>query len=176
MNNKFNNLPQNYKEILDEIKKILDEEIITKISNNSIPYYEINALFEVINKICSKYECNSYDLNKMINGYSKKNSVIDVVKKIATLRNKHIVTTAFKLPIWKDSISSIKNTIEAKINKKTSFKNIEEIFLQLLKKYKYDWDGLWSLIETNKYGEPIKINLFDIDDFDFIVSSLNNNS
>lgn len=175
MNSKFNNLPQNYKEILDEIKTILDGEIITKISNNSIPYYEINALFEVINKICLKYECNSYDINKMINGYSKKNSVIDVIKKIATLRNKYIVTTAFKLPIWKENMILIKNTIETKINKKQTIKNVEEIFLQLLKKYKYEWDGLWSLIETNKFGEPIKINVFDIDDFDFIVNKLNNN-
>ena len=175
MNNKFNNLPQKYKEILDEIKTILDEEIITKISNSSIPYNEINALYEVINKICLKYECNSYDINKMISGYSKKNSVIDVLKKITTLRNKYIVTTAFKLPIWKKSIIVIKDTIEEKVNKKTKLKNIEEIFLQLLKKYKYEWDGLWSLIETNKFGEPIKINVFDIDDFDFIVNKLNNN-
>ena len=175
MNNKFNNLPQKYKEILDEIKTILDEEIITKISNSSIPYNEINALYEVINKICLKYECNSYDINKMISGYSKKNSVIDVLKKITTLRNKYIVTTAFKLPIWKKSIIVIKDTIEEKVNKKTKLKNIEEIFLQLLKKYKYEWDGLWSLIETNKFGEPIKINVFDIDDFNFIVNQLNNN-
>ena len=175
MNNKFNNLPQKYKEIIDEIKTILDEEIITKISNSSIPYNEINALFEVINKICLKHECNSYDINKMISGYSKKNSVIDVLKKITTLRNKYIVTTAFKLPIWKKSIIVIKDTIEEKVNKKTKLKNIEEIFLQLLKKYKYEWDGLWSLIETNKFGEPIKINVFDIDDFNFIVNQLNNN-
>ena len=69
---------------------------------------------------------------------------------------------------------SLKDTIENKINKKVSLKNTEEIFLKLLKKYKYEWDGLWSLIETNKFGEPIKINIFDIDDFDFILNKINN--
>lgn len=174
MNNKFIILPQNYKEIIEEIKIILDEPILTKIANESVPYNEINALFKVVNKICSNYECNSYDINKMIQGYSKKNSVIEVIKKIATLRNKYIVTTAFKLPIWKESIIALKNTIENKVNKKVTLKNTEEIFLKLLKKYKYEWDGLWSLIETNKFGEPIKINVFDIDDFDFILSQINN--
>ena len=172
MDNKFVNLPSNYKSIIDEIKRLLDESLITKLSKNEIEYNELNALFKIINKICEKFDCNSFDINKMISGYSKKNSIFEVLKKIATLRNKYLVTKAYKSSIWKRDLNIIKETIQKTIDKKLSNQDIEDAILALFKKYKYEWDGLWSLIETDKYGIPIKINVFDIKDFDFLIEKV----
>jgi hypothetical protein len=80
------------------------------------------------------------------------------------------VSRAYKLPIWKSSIKSLKERAEiAKNNKNIKFDDTEKAFLKLLKKYKYDWDGLWSTIEISKKGNINNINLFDLDDFNELV-------
>ena len=51
------------------------------------------------------------------------------------------------------------------INKKVRINDIEKAFIHILKKYKYDWDGLWSIIEIMKNGKIKYIGLFDLDDW-----------
>ncbi len=143
MNNKFVNMPTKYKEFLNEVKGILNTEILQKLSDNSISYDDISALYKNINIVCKEKDCNSFDINKMIHGYDKKSSIIEILRKIASVRNKYIVSRAYKLPIWKSSIKSLKERAEiAKNNKNIKFDDTEKAFLKLLKKYKYDWDGM----------------------------------
>jgi len=105
----------------------------------------------------------------MINYYDKKNSIIEILKRIACLRNKYIVYHAKKTDYWNNNLNDIKFRVKKIIGKDVSLNTIEKYFVKILKKYKYDWDGLWSMIDVNKKGTIKNINLFDLDDFNELV-------
>ena len=173
MNNKFVNLPTKYRSILKETKELLDINLITKISNSTITFEEVSELHKNINSLCNKYDCNSFDINRMIHGYEKRNSIIEILKKIASIRNKYIVTKAYKLPLWKENIKNLNERSRIALNNNNiKMNHTEKAFLNLLKKYKYDWDGMWSMIETSKNGDIKTINVFDIDDFEVLLNDL----
>jgi len=174
MNKKFVNLPQKYKIVLNNSKKLLNKDILEKLLTNSITFNEIDQLYKNINTICKSNDCNSYDINKMIHNYGKKNSMIDILKKIANLRNKYLVTNAYRLPIWKQNIRNLKKRCQKITKKKVNNDIIEKSFLKLLKNKKYNWDGLWSVIETNKRGDIQNINVFDLEDFETLMDYINN--
>lgn len=173
MDVKFVNLPTKYRDIIKEIKGILNKDIVTKISNSSITFDEISKLHKNINVICDKHECNSFDINRMIHGYQKKNSVIEILKKVASIRNKYIVTQAYKVPLWKENIKNLNERSRTALNTNSiKMESTEKAFLNLLKRYKYDWDGMWSMIETSKNGDIKNISVFDIDDFEILLNDL----
>ena len=70
---------------------------------------------------------------------------------------------------WNDNLNDIKIRVKKIIGKDVSLNTIEKYFVKILKKYKYDWDGLWSMIDVNKKGTIKNINLFDLDDFNELV-------
>lgn len=173
MNSKFVNLPTKYKDVIKEIKSILDKDLVTKISNSSITFEEVSKLHQSINFICKNHECNSFDINRMIHGYQKRNSVIEILKKVASIRNKYIVTKAYKLPLWKENIKNLNERSRLALeNNSIKIESTEKAFLKLLKRYKYDWDGMWSMIETSKNGDIKNISVFDIDDFEILLNDL----
>ncbi len=173
MNSKFVNLPTKYKDVIKEIKSILDKDLVTKISNSSITFEEVSKLHQSINFICKNHECNSFDINRMIHGYKKRNSVIEILKKVASIRNKYIVTKAYKLPLWKENIKNLNERSRLALeNNSIKMESTEKAFLKLLKRYKYDWDGMWSMIETSKNGDVKNISVFDIDDFEILLNDL----
>jgi len=169
MTKKFVNLPSIYKKLLDEIKTIFTREILENLANNNLSYNETLVLYNKIDELCIHNNCNSYDLNKMINYYDKKNSIIEILKRIACLRNKYIVYHAKKTDYWNNNLNDIKFRVKKIIGKDVSLNTIEKYFVKILKKYKYDWDGLWSMIDVNKKGTIKNINLFDLDDFNELV-------
>lgn len=171
MNNKFVNLPTKYTNILNDSKQLFNSDNLEKISTKSITFSEINKLHNDINNICISHDSNSYDINKMIHGYNKTNSMIDILKNIANLRNKHIVANAYKSPLWKENLKTLKERSLESINSKINNNMIEESFFSLLKKYKYDWDGMWSIIEL-KDGNIKNISVFDPEDFQEIINNL----
>ena len=166
---KFINLPQNYKLFLNEFKSILDKTLLENILKNNLSYEEVNKLHKQIETIASKFNCNSYDINKLINFYDKKNKLIDLLKKISSLRNKYIVVNSQKTQLWKDNINNLKNKF-----KKYNKAKIEDAFIHLLKKYKYDWNGLWTIFDIDKNGNIKNINVFDHDDIKLIESFISN--
>lgn len=166
---RFVNLPQNYKLFLDEFKTILNKTLVENIIKNKLSYQEILKLHDYINSIAEKYNCNSYDINKLINFYDKDNKLVDLLKKISSLRNKYIVINSQKTDLWKNNINNLKN----KFNK-FSKNNIEKAFVKLLKKYKYDWNGLWTIFDIDKNGNIKNISIFDLDDLKIIESYITN--
>ena len=44
-----------------------------------------------INNIAEKYDCSSYEINRILNYYKKDNVIIEILKKISSTRNKYIV-------------------------------------------------------------------------------------
>ena len=171
---KFVNLPNKYKNLLNEIKSIFTRDILENLSKNEISYTQILDLHDKIENICNTCECNSYDINKMIHYYERKNYLIDIIKKIANLRNKYIVFYAKKSEYWDDNLNNIKKRIKKIIDKDIENDLIEKYFIKILMKYKYDWDGLWSIIEINNDGNIKNINLFDIEDFNELVENIKN--
>jgi len=165
----FVNLPQNYKLFLDEFKTILNKSLLENILRNELSYEEVFKLHNYIDSIAEKYNCNSYDINKLINFYDKNNKLIDLLKKIASLRNKYIVVKSQKTDLWKNNIDNLKSKF-----KKYNKTNIEQAFVKLLKKYKYDWNGLWTIFDIDKNGNIKNINIFDLDDLKIIESYITN--
>ncbi len=173
MTKKFVNLPSNYKNLLENIKTIFTREILENLANNNLTFKEILTLYNKIENFCSENNCNSYDLNKMINYYDKKNSIIEILKRITCLRNKYIVYYAKKSEFWNTNLNDIKTRVKKITEKDISLNKIEYFFVKILKKYKYDWDGLWAIIDVNKNGSIKNINLFDLDDFNELVRYVN---
>ena len=166
---KFVNLPNNYKLFLNEFKSILDKTLLENILKNKLSYEEVNKLHNKIETIALKYNCNSYDINKLINFYDKKNKLMDLLKKISSIRNKYIVVKSQKMQLWKYNINNLKNKF-----KKYNKSQIEEAFIKLLKKYKYNWNGFWTIFDIDKNGNIKNINVFDHDDIKLIESFIVN--
>lgn len=166
---RFVNLPQNYKLFLDEFKTILNKTLVENILRNELSYEEVLKLHNYIDSIAEKYNCNSYDINKLINFYDKDNKLVDLLKKISSLRNKLIVVKSQKTDLWKNNINNLKNKF-----KKYNKTNIEKAFVKLLKKYKYDWNGLWTIFDIDKNGDIKNINIFDLDDLKIIETYITN--
>ena len=174
MTKKFVNLPSVYKKLLDEIKTIFTREILENLASSNLSYNDVLVLYNKVEEICNNNNCNSYDLNKMINYYDKKNSIVDILKRIACLKNKYIVYYAKKSEYWDNNLNNIKLRVKKIIEKDVSLNTIERYFVKILKKYKYDWDGLWAIIDVNKKGLIKNINLFDLDDFNELVEFVKN--
>ena len=172
MTKKFVNLPSKYKNLLNEIKLIFTREILENLAKNEISYQNLLELHNKIEDLCKSNNCNSYDINKMINYYEKKNSIIDIIRKIASLRNKYIVLNAKKSEFWNRNLNDIKLKIKKNKGKDIRIDVIEKYFIKILKKYKYHWDGLWSTIEINSKGNIKNVNLFDLDDYNELIELL----
>lgn len=169
---KFVNLPQNYKKLIEDIQNYLTKDMITSIANKTINYKNILIIYNNIDNLANKNNCNSYDLNKLIHAYDKKNIIIDILRSITSLRNKYIVYNAQKNKLWKKNLLNLKCQCKKLCNKNITIDNIEKGFIKIIKKYKYNWDGLWSVINIKSNGDIKKIHLFDIDDINELINYL----
>ena len=174
MTKKFVNLPHNYKKLLEDAKSLFNKENLQELASNKLSYKNLMKLYNKIEGLCTDNNCNTYDLNKMINYYDKKNSMIEILKKIATLRNKYIVYYAQKSDLWNKNLIDIKNKYKKLNNKNIDIGRVEYAFVKILKNYKYDWDGLWAIIDVEKNGNIKNVSLFDVDDYEHLFQILNN--
>ena len=172
MTRDFVNLPFNYRHFLDNLKLILDNDLLKRLHSNDISYKEILKLHNDVNNIAEKYDCSSYEINRILNYYKKDNVLIEILKKISSIRNKYIVYYSKKSKYWNENLKNIKNKIKDYNNKNVDLSKIEAAFMKILKKYKYDWDGLWSVIEIGSSGKIKNIDLFDLDDMNEITDMI----
>ena len=180
MNKKFVNLPSKYRGFLNTFMKHLTKDDITNIAAEKIDYNRLCSIYNNVTKLMKEYDCTSYDINKMIRSYSKNNkesNKIALFKKIASLRNKYIVYNGTKTKLWGKNISALKKKYKM-TNRNNKVKNIdvEDAFIDLLTKYKYDWNGLWSIFDVSSKGVVNDINIFDVEDFRHITNYLDTNS
>jgi hypothetical protein len=168
MSKDFVNLPNNYKKFLENVKIAFDDNLIKKLHSNNITYNEIIKLHNDVNKIAEDYDCTTYEINRILNYYKKENVIIDILKKISSIRNKYIVYHSKKSKYWNINLKNIQNKIKHYSDKNVEIDQIELAFIKVIKKYKYDWDGLWSVIELGKNGNIKNIDLFDLDDMNSI--------
>ena len=59
-----------------------------------------------------------------------------------------------------------------KTYKSCKMNDIEKSFIKLIKKYKYDWDGLSSIFDVSSKGVVRNINVFDIDHIEYIRNNI----
>jgi hypothetical protein len=157
------NLSSNYKKILKEIETLNIESVI-----NIGKYEDIIKLYNKINKILAKYECDIYDMNRLINHYKKDNNTIKLLKKLMKLKNKMILSKAKESSYWNKMIKKINKKCNKILMKECNMKMIEKGFIKLLDKYNDNWLGYWTIINIDKKGNIININLFDPNDYDDI--------
>lgn len=172
MDKKFVNLPKNYHKFLNSYNKLLTKKIVDKVLNKKMSYDEILKFHNEINKIKKDSDCCNFDINKMIHAYNKKNYKIGFLTKISSLHSKHIILKAYKSKLWKTYINQLKKKFKKIDNLETTYENVEKQFLNLLKKYKYDWNGLSHIINIDSKGNIKNINLFDINDIEELKSNL----
>jgi hypothetical protein len=177
MDKKFVNLPHNYKKFLDSFAKTISKSDIKKIADQTIDYGKICSIYNNINEALEESGCTNYDINKMIHSYNKNNkesNKINLLKKIASVRNKYIVARGTQTNLWNKNINNLKKRYKILNDKKISNSDVEKGFVDLLTKYKYDWNGLWGIFDMDKNGGINNINVFGMDDFDHIVLYINN--
>ena len=172
MDKKFINLPNKYKIVLEKFIKSLNKDDIKNILNKTIEYNNLNKIHNNFKKNLQENDCCKYDINKMIRSYGKSNIYLSLLKKMTKLRNNQIVLNASNnKKMWNNNLNNIKSKIKYDI-KKINNNQIEKSFLKLLLKYKKDWDGLSQIVDVSTNGKIKDINLFDIDDLEFIKVNL----
>jgi hypothetical protein len=159
---KFKNLNTRYKTYLDEISKVF----ITYDLKKQYSYQDINAIYETISKINEKNLIVEKDIDHIFKNYEKINETISKLKNLIMQRNKIIIKNLLSSELYKIFIDKLANDY------KTDKKNIETIILELIKKYSMVWKCCWSFIEVDSNGLIKKIQLFDINDIQFIKDKL----
>ena len=172
MDKNFSNLPAKYKYFLQNYHKLISKEQFDKIINKTIDAQELNKIHNKINEYMNQNNCNNYDLNKMFKGYNKKNVNLELLKRLAKLRNRSIVSSSYNSDKWKENINCLKDKCVSMGKKNINKQNIEKAFISLINKYKNDWNGLNSIFVLSGGGKVQDINVFDIDDINYIISLL----
>ena len=169
MNKKFINLPSKYTKFLNDCMNQLNPIDIKRILKKEMNLKEINIIYKKINIILKNNDCTNYDINKMIKSYNKKNNKILLLKKISDNRNKIIISESKGTKVWNNNINNLKKKSNL-LGIKTTNKLIEKSFLNLLNKYKYEWNTISKIFNIGNNGVIKNINIFDVDDIEYIIS------
>lgn len=166
---KFVNLPSKYRSLLKSISKILTPEDISNINKKTISYNKSMTLFNNINKLALKNECDPYDINRMIHYYKKTNGTINLLKKLLKIRNRLIISNVRSHKLWRSYIRKLQHKIKSVMTVPPAHGVVEKGVLKLLKKYDNNWLGYWTILNLSKRGDLKSINIFDVDDYDTIL-------
>jgi len=159
---KFKNLNSRYKTYLDEISKVF----ITYDPKKQHSYQEINLIYETISKINEKNLIVEKDIDHIFKNYEKTNETITKLKNLIMQRNKIIIKNLLTSELYKNYLNKLA------LEYKTDKNKIETILLELIKKYSMVWKCCWSFIDIDTNGMIKKIQLFDINDIQFIKDKL----
>jgi hypothetical protein len=162
---KFKNLNSRYKIYLDEISKLF----LSYETKKDYSFQEINIIYETVSKINEKNLIVEKDIDHIFKNYEKSNEIILKLKNLLTKRNKIIIKNLLSSEIYKNYLNKLAQEYKKTIN------DIEPILLELIKKYSMTWKCCWSFLEIDKNGNIKKIQLFDINDINFIKEKININ-
>ena len=154
MDKKFKNLSNEYKKYLIEVDKILNKfEIIKEYS-----FKDINELYNRIDNINNKLLIVEKDIFNLFYNYEGNNETIKKLKNLVEKRNKQIIRNLLESNLYKNYILKIQPIY------KKNLKEINDIFLKLIKKYSMSWKCGWSFLDIDINGIIRKIELFDVND------------
>jgi hypothetical protein len=156
-------LDENKKKLLLKIDKLID-------SNKKYEYKELINLYNYIDKKIIKNNIDYFYLNHFIKYYKQKNIYLKIKKKIklfVRLKNKLILNKTLKSKKYRNFIIDLQKKLKKEgINK--SFDKINNNFIKILEKYKDNWLGYWANIIIDTKGNIKKIDLFDINDYNYL--------
>ena len=163
----FKNLSNDYKKYLSEIDILLKNY---KISEN-YTFIQLNKLYVDINQINTKLLIVEKDIDNLINNYEKAatNETINKLKSILEQRNTEIIRKLLKSTIYKDYIDKLYNDGGKKVSKA----KIDEILMEIIKKYAMSWKCCWSFLNLDDSGNIKNMELFDLNDINFYNEKIN---
>jgi len=153
-------LPDNFRPALDEIKK-------TFVYKDSNSFHKLTTMWNKVNKVFNKYNCENPDINNVISNYQLDNEygeLIGKLKRLTASRNKCIAKKAFNSDNWKSFIHSMKKEMSNVLNKELHTRDVNKGVLAVMKNYKNDWNGFWTIVDISNNGTINKLSMFDIED------------
>lgn len=162
------NLPRKYREIFKIINKKCNIQSLSEDSS----YAELNKTYNIINDILENNNYDAYELNNIINSdiLLSSNDHLKDLKKFIYLRNKAVLKKAADTKLWTKNIENITNYCKECYDIITNYDIVEDAFIQLEKTFIFNWMGFWSTIDVSKNGRIKDINIFDINDYDYIIN------
>lgn len=161
-------LPDHFRPALDDIQKNINFDMESSHENVHKCYRKINKTFE-------NYNCEPYDVNNVLTKYNvdnKYNEIVDNMRNLTHKRNKNTIRTLYKTPEWTQFLKAQKKEMNVLFSDYIHLKDVEEGIINVMKKYKSDWLGFWSMIDIDDSGGIKNINLFDKDDIGLLVKYL----
>jgi hypothetical protein len=162
---KFKNLNARYNKYLEGVSKILN----TYDEKKEYSFQEINVIYETLSKINQENLIVEKDIDHLFKNYEKSNQTLSKLESIVKKRNKIIIKNLLSSELYKIFLNKLAQEYKTDKNK------IEIIILELIKKYSMVWKCCWSFIEVDSNGTIKKIQLFDINDIQFIKDRININ-
>lgn len=165
-------LPLKFKKIFKIIFED-DKYNINKLSNKKTNYKNIMDSFNKINQLFKENDCDIYEINKIINSDKINDENVKKFREFVYLKNKHILEEASTTKYWDNNINKIMRYCNTTYKLKPSYDLIENAFVELEKKFIMNWGGFWSTISINDSGKIKNIDIFDMDDYNFIINYIN---
>lgn len=162
MDKKFKNLSAQYKNYLDDVNNFLK----TFDYNKNSEFKDINNLYNMINDLNDKHLIVEKDIDHMFKNYEKSNEIIYKLRKLLKMRNKEIIRRLLLSDVYKNYITKLSTEY------KKSSKIIEPIIINLIKKYSMTWKCCWSFVEIDENGNIKKMELFDLNDINYLKEML----
>jgi hypothetical protein len=150
-------LPENFPIILKDIDKVLTYD-------PEMEYKEIFTVYSKINKILKDNNGEVFDLNKVIKEYNTNNENLKLIKKLKKfnkLKNSMIATKALRDDKWQKFILKTYAETQLISNNNLNISDIENGILSIMKKYRKNWLGFWTIIKTADNGSINSIGLYD---------------
>ena len=144
---------------------------------DKIEKYDYKSIFKLYNKINIKLQKNNFEIfffNDLVKTYkinNKYKKIFEKIKIFSIKKNNLILDKLIKSNKYKNFLKELKLRLNNE-NIKCKIKDINDIYLSLLNKYKEDWIGYWSNLKIDTNGNIVEINIFDINDYNYLIKKL----
>ena len=153
-------LPDNFGKALDEIQKIF-------VYKDSMTYDKLNKMFKKINTIFVNNNCEPYDINNVLADYkaeTKYKKIVHNLRKFVIKRNSEIFRKIYKSEKLPPFIMQVKKDLDESLKRDNAIKKIQDGLIHVMREYRKNWHGFWSMVNLYENGEIKDINLIDVDD------------
>lgn len=157
-----------------------NNDLLTVIMDKYDKYIDFSSkkkILKVWKKIDSHLynEMNSYELNKILNAYSKKNSQANKLKKIVKVKNIILFEKIIKSSEYGKGIKRLKKKLSNILTGVTD-KRLNEVVIKLMSKSSDNYLGYWSMckykIDSNGVVQIKNFDIIDKDDYGYIIKNL----
>jgi hypothetical protein len=163
----FKNLSSEYKKYLKEIENVLINYNVNEIYKFSI----LNKYYNDINAVNTELLIVEKDIDNLINSYEKsdQNETINKLKSLLKQRNSEIIRNLLKSSIYQNYLEKL----YIDNNKKISKTKIDQVMMEIIKKYAMSWKCCWSFLNLDESGNIKNMELFDLNDINFYNEKIN---